>query len=89
LSRWKAWLHELLNVHGVDVRKTETHTAEKLLSEFRTFEVGIATENLKKYTFPGINQILLELIQAEDETLRSQIHELIYSVWCKVELPWL
>jgi hypothetical protein len=78
-----------LNVYGVDVSKTETHTAEKLLSEFRPFEVGIATEYLKEYKFPGINQILLELIQARDETLHSQIHELIYSVWCEEELPWL
>jgi hypothetical protein len=45
------------------------HIAEKLLSEFSPFEVGIAIENLRKYKFPGINQILLELIQAEDETL--------------------
>jgi hypothetical protein len=78
-----------LNVYGVDVRKTDTHTAEKFLSDFRPFEVGIATENLEKYKFPGFNQILLELIQAEDKTLHSQIHELIYSVWCEEELPWL
>lgn len=78
-----------MNVYGVDVRKTVTHTAEKLLSEFRPSEVGIATKNLEKYRFPGINQILLELIQAVDGTLHSNIHELIYSVWCEEELSWL
>lgn len=88
MNRWKNWL-QFLNLYGVDVRKTVTHTAEKLLSEFRPSEVGIATENLKKkkYKFLGINQIILELIQAVDETLHSEIHELIYSVWCEEELP--
>jgi hypothetical protein len=40
---------------------------------------------LKKYKSPGTNQIVAELIQAWSETLRSEIHKLIDSVWNKEE----
>jgi hypothetical protein len=36
---------------------------------------------------PGSDQILAELIQAWGEILRSEIHELINSIWNKEELP--
>jgi hypothetical protein len=36
---------------------------------------------------PGSDQILAELIQAGGETLRSELHRLINSVWNKEELP--
>jgi hypothetical protein len=35
---------------------------------------------------PGVDQIPEELIQAEGETLHSEIHELIMLIWSK-ELP--
>jgi hypothetical protein len=36
---------------------------------------------LKKYKYPGSGQILVELIQAVGETLWSEIHKLINSIW--------
>jgi hypothetical protein len=36
---------------------------------------------------PGTNQILAELIKAGGETLGSEIHRLICSIWNKEELP--
>jgi hypothetical protein len=42
---------------------------------------------LKSYKSPGIDQILAELIQAGGETLWSEIHKLINSIWNKEELP--
>jgi hypothetical protein len=47
----------------------------------------MAIAKLKKYKSPGIEQILAEPIQAGSETLRSEIHELINSIWNKEELP--
>jgi hypothetical protein len=41
---------QLLNVHGVnDVKQTEIHTAEPLLSEPSTFEFELAVEKLKRH----------------------------------------
>jgi hypothetical protein len=39
------------------------------------------------YKPPGSNQIPAELIQAGGETLHSEIHELINSIWSKEKLP--
>jgi hypothetical protein len=40
LNRWKNYFCQLLNVHGVnDVRQTEMHTAEPLVSESSCYEV--------------------------------------------------
>jgi hypothetical protein len=52
-----------------------------------SFEVEIAIVTLKSYKSPGSDQIPAELIQAGGETLRSEIHKLINSVWNKEELP--
>jgi hypothetical protein len=41
---------------------------------------------LKNYKLPGCNQILAEQIQAGGEIFRSEIHELINSIWNKEEL---
>jgi hypothetical protein len=49
-------------------------------------QVEIATAKLKKYKSPGSDQIPAELIQAGGETLLSQIHKLITSVWNTEEL---
>jgi hypothetical protein len=48
--------------------------------------VEIAVAKLKKYKFPGSDQILT-MIQAGGETLLSEIHELIHSVWNKEDWP--
>jgi hypothetical protein len=42
---------------------------------------------MKKYTSPGSDQILAEMIQARGETLMSLIPKLSNSVWNKEELP--
>jgi hypothetical protein len=47
------------------------------------FKVKICNENLKSHKFPGIDQILAEVIQAEGNTLCSEIHKLINSIWNK------
>jgi hypothetical protein len=42
---------------------------------------------LKRRKSPGSDQILAQLIEAGGETLRSEIHKLINSIWNKEELP--
>jgi hypothetical protein len=41
---------------------------------------------LKKYKLPGSHQTAAELIQAVGETLQSETHKLINSIWNKEEL---
>jgi hypothetical protein len=77
-----------LNVHGVnDFSQTEIHTGEPLVPEPTSFEVEIATEKLKRYKSQGINQTLAEMIQVGGDTLHSESHRLINSVWNKENLP--
>jgi hypothetical protein len=47
----------------------------------------IVIAKLKKHKLPSGDQILTETIQARGETLLSEIHKLINSVWNKEELP--
>jgi hypothetical protein len=69
---------QLLNVHRVsDVRQIEIRTAELVVPDSSPFEVEIATAKLKRYKSPGIDEIPAELIQAEGETLWSDIHKLV------------
>jgi hypothetical protein len=85
--RWKNYFSQLLNVHrNSDVRQIEMHTAEPLGLDSSPFEVEIAVGYLKVYKLPGSDQIPAELIQAGDETLWSEIYELINSIWSKEEL---
>jgi hypothetical protein len=71
-------------VHNVsDVRQIEVHTAETLVPGPSRIEVEIAIAKLKKYKSPGSDQIPAELIQEGGETLLSEIHNLINSVWNK------
>jgi hypothetical protein len=63
------------------------HTTELLVPDPCLFEVEIAIATLKRYKSPGSDQILAEQIQAGGETMRSEIHELINSIWNKEELP--
>jgi hypothetical protein len=77
-------LSQLLNVQRVnDVRQIEVHTADPLVPDPSIFEVEIATAKLKKYKFPGSDQIPAELIQAGVETLQSEIYKRINSIWSK------
>jgi hypothetical protein len=78
------------NIHGFnDVRETEIHTAEPLVSEPSSSDVLIAIEKLKRYKSPGTDQSPAELIQAGGggDTLRSESHKLINCIWNKEELP--
>jgi hypothetical protein len=65
----------------------EIRTAEPLVSDPISFDVEIDIKNLKKYKSPCIDQILVELTQAQRETIYSEIHKLINPVWNKEELP--
>jgi hypothetical protein len=65
LNRWKNYFSQLLSVHRVnDVRQIEIHTPEPLVHEPSPFEVENGIAKLKKYKFPGSDQIPAELIQA-------------------------
>jgi hypothetical protein len=88
LNRWKNFFNQVLNIHGVHgVRQMDMHTAESLVPEPSLVEVEIAIEKLKSYKSPGTNQILAKLIRAGGETLNSEIHRLLCSIWNKEELP--
>jgi hypothetical protein len=65
----------------------DIHTAEPLVPEPSLVEVEIAIGKLNSYKSPGIDEISAELIKAGGETLCSQRHKLICSVWNKEELP--
>ena len=65
LARWRNYLSQLLNVHGVnDVRQTEIHTAEPLVPEPSAFEVELAIEKLASHKSSDTDQIPAELIKA-------------------------
>jgi hypothetical protein len=50
-------------------------------------ELEIASGKLRSYKSPGTYQILAEMIKAGGETLYSELHRLICSIWNKEELP--
>jgi hypothetical protein len=52
-----------------------------------TSKAEVAIAKMKSYKLPGNNYILAELLQAGGETLLSEIHKLINSIWNKEELP--
>jgi hypothetical protein len=86
-NRWKNHFFQLLFVHSVnDVRQAEIHRSEPLLHDPSPFVAKIAIANLKKYKSPGCDLIAAELIQAEGEILRSEIHKLIKSISKKEDL---
>jgi hypothetical protein len=45
------------------------------------------TVNLKIYKFLDVDHILAEPIQAGGESLLSETHKLIHSIWNREELP--
>jgi hypothetical protein len=61
--------------------------AETLVPEPSHVEVEIAIGKLKSYKSPDTGQILAELIKAGGETLYSEKHRLICSIWNKQKLP--
>jgi hypothetical protein len=88
MVRWRNYFSKILTAHGVsDVRQAEIHTAEPLVPEPSVLEVEMATEKLKSYKSPGIDQISVELIKAGDRAIRCVLHKLIISIWNKEELP--
>jgi hypothetical protein len=71
-------------VHGVnDVMQTDIHTAQPQVPEPSAFETEMAVEKLKIRRSPGTDQIPTELFIAGDKKIRSEIHNLINSIWKK------
>jgi len=68
-------------------KQTKIHTAEPLVPEPSPFKDKIAIERLKRYKSPGTDQIPAALIQAGGNTLCSNNHKFISSIWNKEELP--
>jgi hypothetical protein len=65
----------------------DIHMAEPLVPEPSLVEVEVDTGKLKSYKSPGTDHIPSEMIKAGGETLYSEIHGLIYSIWNEEELP--
>jgi hypothetical protein len=63
------------------------HTAEPLVPEPNLVQVETAVGKFKRYKFPCTDQISVELKKVGGETLYSEIHRLICSIWNKEELP--
>jgi len=58
LARWGTHFSQLLNIHEAnDVRQTEVHKAQPLVSEPSAFKVEKTIENLKIHTSPSIDQV--------------------------------
>jgi len=63
LPRWRKHFPQLLDVHRFnEVRQTELHTTEPLLTEPIAFHVELDIEELNSHKSPGIVQIPAELI---------------------------
>jgi hypothetical protein len=77
-----------VELHGAgDVRQNEMQIAELFLPEPSALEVEVPTGKLKVYESRGFDQIPAELIQAGEETLRSEVPKLIKLIWNEEELP--
>jgi hypothetical protein len=63
------------------------HRAEPFIPDPNASEAVVTVGKLKRYKYPGVDQIPAELIQAGRETVRSEIHKLIKLIWNKEELP--
>jgi hypothetical protein len=61
--------------------QTEIQTAEPLVLQPSFAEIEIAIKKLKSYKLTIIDQIPGELLQARGNTLHSEIHKLVNSVW--------
>jgi hypothetical protein len=88
VNTWKNYFSQIMNVNVVnDVGQMEIHKAEPLVPDTSPSVVQIAIAELKRYTLPGKDHILAELIHVRGETLWSIIHKLCKSIWNKEELP--
>jgi hypothetical protein len=65
----------------------DIHMAEPLIPEPSLVEVEIAIGKLKSYKSPSNDQISAKLIKAGGETVCSETHKLICSIWNMEELP--
>jgi hypothetical protein len=80
----------VLKIYGVhNITQKDIQTTELLVPEPSLVKVEVTIGKLKSYKSPGTDQILAELIKAGSETLCSEIHKLICSIWNKEELPQL
>jgi hypothetical protein len=71
-----------LNVHRVsDARQIEVHSAEPFVSNPIPYDVEIGIAKIKRYKSPGGDKILAKLIQTEGETLQSDFHKNINSIY--------
>ena len=82
LAGWRDCFSHLLNV-----RQTETHTAEPLVPQPSAFEIDLAIEKLKSHKSPGTDHIPAELIKEVGRTIHYQVHKLTVSIWNEEELP--
>ena len=86
LARWNHFSH-LLNVLGVtNVRQTEIHAAEPLVSESSACDVEMAVKRLKRHKSLGMDQIPAELVKSGGRTICPETHKLTNSIWNKKEL---
>jgi hypothetical protein len=69
-----------------DVWQIEIYIAEPLVPDPSTFEVETAIAKRKRYKSTRSDRIPAEMFQVGDETLQSQIHKLINSIWNKEDL---
>jgi hypothetical protein len=67
LDRWWVYFPKLLDIHGAsDVRQNETHTTRTTNPDPSVSEVHLGTENNKRHTKPGPDQIAVQIIEAGD-----------------------
>jgi hypothetical protein len=77
-----------LNVQRVNnLRQTEKHTAESLVSDPSSLSVKIAIETMIRPKSPGTDEIPAEVTQAEGETLGYETYERIKYIWNEEDLP--
>jgi hypothetical protein len=60
---------------------------ELLAVEHTSYQVKIAIQKLQRYKSPGNDKIPVEIIQVGGNTLCSEIHKIINSIWNEKELP--
>jgi hypothetical protein len=75
-----------------DMKQTDLQQQNKGISEKKSwypssFKVEIATEKLRRYKSPDNEQIPAKQIKAGGNTLHSEIHKCINSIWNKEQLP--
>jgi hypothetical protein len=70
----------------VVVRQIEINTTEQLILVPSIFEVSIAIPKLNRNVLQCSEQIPAELIQVGGETLLSEIHKLVNSIWNEEEM---